>query len=104
MAQNAESRIRLEVIVLLINLNSVLVGSFSDMKMRVPSDLTTRSRGEMSSANGNAIHSMIRKAMYVSGVTPPFAPLMWFLERLEFVSPLLLIKSVTIHLLDSTSD
>jgi hypothetical protein len=61
--------------VVLMSLNSVLVGSFSDMRIRVPSERTTRSSGEMRKAKGKAMHSMIKKAIYVSGVTPPFTPL-----------------------------
>lgn len=51
-----------EVMVVLIILNSVLVPSFSETRMRVPSDLTTRSSGEMRNANGSARHSIIMKA------------------------------------------
>lgn len=94
--------ISFEVIVTLIILNSVLVDSFSDTRILVPSDLTTRSRGEMRNANGRAMHSMIKKAMYVSGVTPPFAPFTWFLERLDEVSWCFDV-SVDAHLLDGTS-
>lgn len=86
----------------LIILNSVLVDSFSDTRILVPSDLTTRSSGEIRKANGRAMHSMIRKAMYVSGVTPPLTPLTWFLERLCYVSYDLKVF-VSRHLLDSTS-
>jgi hypothetical protein len=52
-----------DVIVTLIILNSVFVDNFSETRMRVPSDLTTRSRGEIRKANGSAMHSMMRKAM-----------------------------------------
>lgn len=62
MAQRAESNISFDVMVTLIILNSVFVESFSDTRMRVPSDLTTRSRGEMRNANGRAMHSMIKNA------------------------------------------
>jgi hypothetical protein len=71
--------------VYLIFLNSFLVDNFSAMTIRVPSDRTTFSRGEMRSAKGRAIHSIMRKAMYVSGVTPPTAPLTWFFDRLTSV-------------------
>lgn len=62
MAQKADSRINFEVMVILICLNSILVPIFSDTRIRVPSERTTRSRGEMRKANGKAIHSIIRKA------------------------------------------
>lgn len=62
MAQRAERRISLEVMVTLIILNSVLVESFSETRILVPSDRTTRSRGEMRNANGRAMHSMIKNA------------------------------------------
>lgn len=75
MAQKADSRMSFDVMVTLIILNSALVDNFSDTRILVPSDLTTRPRGEMRSANGSAMHSMIKKAMYVSGVTPPVTPL-----------------------------
>lgn len=62
MAQNAESRISFDVMVILICLNSITVPIFSETRIRVPSERTTRSRGEMRKANGKAIHSMIKKA------------------------------------------
>jgi len=40
----------------------------------------------MRKANGKAIHSMIKNATYVSGVTPPETPLIWFLDRLQSVN------------------
>ena len=52
-----------DVMVTFMRLNSCLDDSFSDIKIRVPSDLTTRSSGEMRKANGKAIHSIIKKAM-----------------------------------------
>jgi hypothetical protein len=63
MAQNAESRISFEVIVVLMSLNSFLEPIFSETRMRVPSERTTRSRGEMRKANGRAKHSIIKKAI-----------------------------------------
>lgn len=52
-----------EVKVVLMSLTSIFVGSFSDMRMRVPSERTTRSRGEIRKANGRAMHSMIKNAI-----------------------------------------
>lgn len=81
MAHAADRTIRLEVIVVLMSLNSCFVPIFSETKIRVPSDLTTRSRGEIIKANGSldlsvcgtqgqngsgcayARHSIIKKAM-----------------------------------------
>jgi len=86
--------------VVLMSLNSCFVPIFSETKIRVPSDRTTRSRGDIIKANGSlylsvrvsrggvveggayARHSMIKKAMYVSGVTPASAPFKWFFDRL----------------------
>jgi hypothetical protein len=91
--------------VTLMSLNSFLVGNFSDTKMRVPSERTTRSRGEIRNANGRAIHSMIRNAMYVSGVTPPLTPLTWFFDKLRrLASPYVRPCTYSINLLDSTSN
>jgi hypothetical protein len=73
---------------------SILVESVSEMRILVPSDRTTFSKGVIKSANGklnsqlaqmlihqilgyhyaHAIDSMITKAMYVSGDTPPSTP------------------------------
>jgi hypothetical protein len=79
----AESRISFEVIVTLMSLNSCFDPSFSETKIRVPSERTTRSKGEIRKAKGKAKHSMIRNATYVSGVTPPVTPLIWFLDKLQ---------------------
>jgi hypothetical protein len=38
------------------------------------------------SGNTHAMHSMTRKAIKVSGVTPPSAPASWFFARLSDVS------------------
>ena len=48
----AESRISFEVQVTLMSFISALVPSFSDTRILVPSDRTTRSRGEIKKANG----------------------------------------------------
>lgn len=53
MAHRADKTIRLEVIVVLMSLNSCFVPTFSETKIRVPSDRTTRSRGEIIRANGS---------------------------------------------------
>ncbi len=52
MAQRADRRMSLDVMVNLIFLISSLVESFSDMTIFVPSDRTTFSRGEMRKAKG----------------------------------------------------
>ena len=58
----------------------------------------------MRKANGRARHSMIRKAIYVSGVTPPSTPLMWFFDKLNKISNVVLHRSSLVHdLLDGTS-
>jgi len=51
-----------EVIVILICLISIMVPIFSETRMRVPSERTTLSRGDMRKASGKAMHSMIIKA------------------------------------------
>jgi hypothetical protein len=93
--------INFEVIVDLIFLISCLVDNFSAMTIRVPSDRTTFSRGEIKRAKGRAIHSMIRNAMYVSGVTPPVTPLTWFLDKLMVSRD---FTRYSRNLLDSTAD
>lgn len=90
----------LEVIVVLMSLNSCLERNFSETRIRVPSERTTRSRGDMRKAKGSARHSMIKKAMYVSGVTPPVTPLTWFFDKLcRWLEPL-----VHVYSQDTTSD
>lgn len=82
-----------------MSLNSCFVLSFSETRIRVPSERTTRSKGEISKANGSlkrsvifkcvlnvrtyARHSIIKNAIYVSGVTPPTAPFTWFFDKLQ---------------------
>lgn len=51
-----------DVIVILICLISIIVPIFSETRMRVPSERTTLSRGDMRKAKGNAMHSIIIKA------------------------------------------
>lgn len=52
-----------EVIVNLIFFNSSFVPMGSDTRMRVPSERTTCSSGDIKNANGRAMDSMIKKAM-----------------------------------------
>ena len=52
-AHAADKTIKLEAMVVLMSLNSCFVPIFSETKIRVPSERTTRSRGEIIKANGN---------------------------------------------------
>lgn len=57
MAQIAERRMRLEVIVRVICLSSSLVDRVSEMRIRVPSERTTFSSGVIKKANGRLVAS-----------------------------------------------